>query len=156
MKRLPTFVIGGRALKSDTPVEVLCDVIDAALVASTDATLALPSSNDPSEGLDRPPVHLQQILVQWSALADARLSATRTRAQALELARTLLKRAQLPECHFGLLARRFGDGPVDLGVLSPEDMDPSVRRVALKLAVGETSREAVVGEDGIRILRRVG
>ena len=152
---LPAFVIGGRVLKGDTPVGVLRDVIDAALVRGSDRTYEMPTAGDDGQGFGRPPIGLQQILVQWSALNGVKLNTARTRAQAHELAQTLLKRTGLPNCNFGQLARRFGDGPVDMGGVCPEDMDPAVRRIALRLDVGEISRELVTTDHGIHILRRV-
>ncbi len=155
---LPTFVIGGRALKTDTPVEVIRDVIDAALARSPDQDRG--EVGEPTYQLPANPearfVRLQQILVQWSALEGARLSTPRTRAQAQELARTLLKRAHLHACNFAQLGHRFSDGQVDMGVLRTEELEPGLRRIALGLAIGETSRELVTSDDGIRIVRRVG
>ena len=146
VKATPAYLIEGRAFERDTPLPVLCDVIDAVLAGE-------PSNTDAGTLVEASAVHgeYDQILVQWTAIQGARLRVIRSRAEARERADRLVGRARLEGTDFLGLVATFGDGDHYVGVL--EELPAEIRHAAARLIPGQVSG-VLASARGFHILRR--
>lgn len=128
----------------------LCATLERALGRVVSAR---PSHNDTIPRRPQAPMGLRYIVVQWRGVDTARPDVRRSKAAALERARSIQRRASLPESDFGLLAQRFGDKSHDLGMIRVADADRWVRKAASGLGEGQVA-EPFETKGGYVVLKR--
>lgn len=128
-----------------------------ALAARIERALGRAPSGRPSHVDTLPgrlhPVGLRYVLVQWRGAEAARPDVQRSKAAALDRARSIQRRASLPESDFAMLGRRFADECHDLGVKPPSDLPRWIRKSATAMEVGDVS-EPLETERGWVVVKR--
>jgi protein-disulfide isomerase len=147
----PAYVIDGRVFDGDTPEAVVFDAVEGLLARGRQ--LSAPAT-DGTRLDDGGALRVEQILVQWTAVADSRLRVVRSRAEARERAESLLRRAKMRSSDFQTLARTFSDAEITDLALDLKSLPTALNRFAASLRKGEMS-DVLESERGFHILRRV-
>lgn len=113
---------------------------------------ARPSHADTVPGRAHP-VGVRYVLVQWRGAEGARSDVQRTKTAALDRARSIQRRASMPESDFAMLGRRFADECHDLGVRPPPELPRWLRKPVASLEVGEV-REPFETDRGWVVIER--
>jgi protein-disulfide isomerase len=148
----PAYVIDGRVFDGDTPEPIVFDAVEGLLARSGQG--ASPAVTDGTRIDDGGAVRVEQILVQWTAVASSRLRVVRSRAEAKDRAERLHRRAKMREADFQTLSRTFSDAELNESVLELKSLPTTLSRFAASLRRGEMS-DVLESERGFHILRRV-
>ncbi|MCL4118589.1 UNVERIFIED_CONTAM: hypothetical protein GTU68_006472 [Idotea baltica] len=98
------------------------------------------------------------VLIQYKGSFRATEKVTRTKEEALKLAKEITKKAQAEDADFAALAKEFSDGPSgpqggDLGVFAANRMIPKFSAAAVKMKIGEVS-DPVETDFGYHVILR--
>lgn len=112
----------------------------------------------PPPPVSNPELSAAHILIMYAGSERAPAEVTRSKEEALELARAVAKEAQQPDADFAALALEHSNGPSarnggDLGVFPANQMIPEFSAAVLAMQVGEVS-DPVETQFGYHIILR--